>query len=221
MKLYLGSYKPWESNEDFSKCVNMIGDKKKVAIIMNALDYSDDIQRVDNGFLETKQFLESFGLHPFRLELRDYFDKPEELEKQLNDVGLIFIYGGNTFLLRKSFAQSGLDELLPELLAQDMVYSGFSAGGCVLAPTLKGYAQTDDPNVVVVEYDNEIIWDGLGLVPYSIAPHYRSDHKESDSIEKEVEYMKENNIPYKTLHDGEAIVIDGEKTEFLSLEKEK
>ncbi len=55
MKLYLGSYKPWEPDETFSKCISMLGDKKKAAIIMNALDYSDDTLGVNNGFNEAKQ----------------------------------------------------------------------------------------------------------------------------------------------------------------------
>jgi len=219
MRLYLGSYKPRETGEDFSRCIRMIGDKKKAAIIMNALDYSDDLPRVNNGFNDTARFLKSFGLQPYRLNLRDYFDKPKELAEQLNDVGLIFVYGGNDFLLRKAFAQSGLDKLLPELLRQGIVYAGFSAGCCVLAPTLKGYELVDDPGASVEKYDDEIIWDGLGLVPYSVVPHYRSDHAEADDVEKVVEYMKKNNIPYKTLRDGEAIVIDGDKTEFLELSK--
>jgi len=217
MKLYLGSYKPWETGEDFSKCIEMIGDNKKVGIIMNALDYSDDIERLNGVFVETRKFLESFGLKPFRLELRDFFGKPNELAKKLNDVGLIYVYGGNCFLLRKAFAQSGLDKLLPKLLDKGVVYGGFSAGCCILAPTLEGSDITDDPNVIAEKYDNDIIWDGLGLVPYSIEPHYRSDHEESAGIEKEVELMKKKGMPYKTLRDGEAIVIDGGAIEYLRL----
>ena len=184
---------------------------------MNALDYSDDIERVNGGFMETKKFLESFGLQPFRLELRDFFGKPAKLAKHLENVGLIYVYGGNSFLLRKAFAQSGLDKLLPGLLENGVVYGGFSAGCCILAPTLEGYDITDDPKVIVEKYDNNIIWDGLNLIPYSIEPHYRSNHEESAGIEKEVELMKKKGMPYKTLRDGEAIVINGEDVEYLKL----
>ncbi len=55
-------------------------------------------------------------------------------------------------------------------------------------------------------YDQAIIWDGLVLVPYSIAPHYRSDHPETELMEKAVDYFIENKMLFKALHDGEVII---------------
>jgi len=57
-----------------------------------------------------------------------------------------------------------------------------------------------------------VIFDGLGLVDYSIAPHYRSDHLESATIEKVVGFFETNSMPYKALRDGQAIVFDGENS---------
>ena len=52
---------------------------------------------------------------------------------------LVWARGGNTFLLRHALAVSGGDEVLTDLLAKDaIVYGGYSAGGCVLAPSLRG-----------------------------------------------------------------------------------
>jgi dipeptidase E len=47
--------------------------------------------------------------------------------------------------------------------------------------------------------------------------HYKSDHPESTSIDKEVEYCEKNNIPYQTLKDGEVIVVNDEGTKFFRL----
>ena len=96
-----------------------------------------------------------------------------------------------------------------------MVYGGYSAGICILTPTLRGLELVDDADFVPDGYDSEIIWDGLGIVPYSIAPHYKSDHPESPAIDNTVEYFKEKNMPFKTLRDGEAIVIDGDKEQVV------
>ena len=52
----------------------------------------------------------------------------------------------------------------------------------------------------------EIIWDGVGLVDYCFAPHYKSDHPESSLVDKMVEYFVENKMPFKTLRDGEVII---------------
>ena len=54
----------------------------------------------------------------------------------------------------------------------------------------------------------EILWEGLGILDHIILPHYKSDHPESADIDKEVEFCKRNNIPFKTLRDGEVIIIE-------------
>ena len=53
---------------------------------------------------------------------------------------------GNVFTLRMAFAKSGLDRVVVEGLAADQfVYAGFSAGPCVLAPSLAGLELCDPP----------------------------------------------------------------------------
>lgn len=47
------------------------------------------------------------------------------------------------------------------------------------------------------------------MLPFAIAPHYRSDHPEADEIERTVAYFIEQHEPFIALRDGEAIVIDG------------
>ncbi len=74
---------------------------------------------------------------------------------------------------------------------------------------------TDNPNDIPEKYDKEIIWEGLGLLDYNIAVHYQSNHSETELTDLEIEYYKSNNIDYKTLRDGEVIVIDGDKVEIV------
>ena len=70
-----------------------------------------------------------------------------------------------------------MDEILKELLLNDaLAYGGYSAGIDLLTPSLHGSEEVDDPNAIPEGYQSEIIWDGLNLLPYSVAPHYRSDH---------------------------------------------
>lgn len=213
MKLYLGSYLPWETGEDITPLVEMIGENKTMKIIMNGVDFSDDTARRAQSVAEAAKLFGQFGISVDELDLRDYFGKQNELEKALSGVGAIYAYGGNTYILRRAFRQSGLDEFLPKLLRRGVVYGGISVGSCVCAPTLRGLDGTDDPNIVPEKYEPEIIWDGLGLVPYSILPHYRSDHPESASVEEDIKYFKKHNLPYKTLRDGEAIVVNDEEAE--------
>ena len=96
------------------------------------------------------------------------------------------------------------------MLGRDaIVYGGFSAALVIAAPTLRGFEICDDPVAVPAGYRAEFSWDGLGLIPYSIVPHFRSDHPESAMMEDAARTMAEHGLPFRTLHDGEAIVIDG------------
>jgi len=209
MRLYLSSYL-WGNNPE--KIVDLIGNgKKHAAIITNSAD-----QFPDEGIIErTEQdqdFLKSMGITSERLDLRNYFgDKKAALPNKLNEFGFIWVRGANVFILRRAMKQSGFDELLIELLKNDKIaYGGFSAGACVLGSTLRGLELVDDCVIAPEGYMKETIWDGLGILPYAVAPHFKSDHPETHLIDKAVEYFFDNNIPYKALHDGEVIFVDGE-----------
>jgi dipeptidase E len=68
----------------------------------------------------------------------------------------------------------------------------------------------DDPGEIPEGYEGiEVVWEGLGLVDFSIAPHYRSEHPESDLMEDVVARFDADDMPYRVLRDGEALVIRG------------
>jgi dipeptidase E len=122
----------------------------------------------------------------------------------------LWVRGGNTFILRRAFKESGMDQwLIRQKDNRELVYAGYSAGVCVLSPTLKGLELVDDPNIVSEGYPKETVWEGLSLIDFAFAPHFESPgHPETEAVSKEVEYYKKAGIEYKTLHDGEAVVID-------------
>jgi dipeptidase E len=194
----------------------LIGDNKRTAIIANAQDSKSADSRAERVQQEINS-LTALGLQPEELDLRDYFGKTAELNEALKNFGYIWVRGGNVFLLRKAYKQSGFDSLILKLLREDKVaYGGFSAGVCVLAPSLKGIELVDPKDEVAEGYDKEVVWEGLGVLSYALAPHYRSDHPESEDIEKCVEYFKASSIPYKTLRDGEAIVINDDSEKIIA-----
>jgi len=152
--------------------------------------------------------LKILGFQPEELDLRKYFSKPEKLANKLSEFGMLWVRGGNTFILRRAFKESGMDNwLISQKDNNELVYAGYSAGVCVLSPTLKGLEIVDDPNIISEGYKKDIIWEGLGLISFAFAPHYKSNHPETKMVDKEVEYYKNNGIKFKTLHDGEVIII--------------
>lgn len=202
MKLYLSSYKLGDKAQEFAEMFR----NKKVALISNALDFSTDLVRKEKSRKNDEVELQSIGLEPEELDLRLYFGKRQQLREKMKEFGGVWVRGGNTFLLRKAFAQSGFDSLLHECIPTEFVYGGFSAGACVLSPTLEGIDLADDPQAQSEGYSPQVIWDGVGLIPYSIAPHYQSNHPESSLIEKSVKYFQDHGVPFKTLRDGEVII---------------
>lgn len=179
-----------------------------MAVVLNAKDASTEESRSECVVHEMKAMAE-LGLEPIELDLRRYFGQPDRLRRALAEIDLVWVRGGNTFVLRRSLRQSGADEILVELLRTDqIVYGAFSAGVAVLAPSLRGLEAVDDPHAAPEGYDVEPIWEGLGLLPYAFAPHYRSDHPESDSVEQLVRRFIDDHVLFRALRDGEAIVID-------------
>jgi dipeptidase E len=62
--------------------------------------------------------------------------------------------------------------------------------------------------MVPAGYPEEIIWEGLALINYCLAPHFRSNHPESELIEQTINYFLNNKILFKALRDGEVIIIE-------------
>jgi len=207
MKMYLSSYRLGDNPE---KLVALIGTNKKIAVIPNALDFSTDIPRRNEGVQREIDDLNNLGLQAEEVDLRKYFGEQEELEQKLSKFGAIWVRGGNTFVLRRAFKESGMDEwLIRQRNNKELVYAGYSAGVCILSPSLKGLELVDDPIIVGEGYPKETIWGGLGLIDFAFAPHFESPgHPETEAVSKEVEHYKKEGIKYRALHDGEAIVIE-------------
>lgn len=142
------------------------------------------------------------------LDLRDYFGKKDELKEKLEELGAIFVSGGNTFVLRQAMKLSSLDQILPEFKNKDFLYAGYSAAGCVLSSNLRAYQIVDDPSQMPYPAIKGNIWEGLGLIDFAFIPHFQSDHPESKAIDQKIEFCKKNNISFKAVHDGEVIVIE-------------
>jgi dipeptidase E len=209
MRLYLSSYGLGNYPKELIK---LIGHNKNVAVIGNAGDNFGNKKERREKIKKQITSLSEIGLIPREIDLRKYFGKEKELENKLKKLGAVWIRGGNTFILRKAMKLSGFDKIIKKMLKKDeIVYAGYSAAWCILSRSLHGLDIVDNPKDIVIGYPKKVIWSGLGLINYMACPHYKSDHPESTGGKKEIAYYKKNKIPYKTLRDGEVIVINGNK----------
>jgi dipeptidase E len=187
MRLYLSSHR---FGDRFDLLLAMVGQGARAAVISNALD------------------LASHGLDAADLDLRHYFGKEDALEAVLADLDLVWVTGGNAFLLRRAMHQSGFDRLIGPLLERDkLVYGGWSAGAVVASPSLRGMDLMDDPVQVAEGYDPQIIWDGLNLIAFHLVPHFGSG-PDAPAAEKVTAYMLDQAMPYRTMQDGDVLVRD-------------
>ncbi|MCF7871654.1 peptidase E [Candidatus Woesearchaeota archaeon] len=204
MKLYLSSYRLGKETDKLIEMTPI----KKIAYIPNALDFEGaDPKRKQKHIEKDMNSLKELGLQCELLDLKQYFNKEQELKQKLKQIKAVFISGGNTYVLRQAMKLSGMDKILNNIKEnkENFLYAGYSAAGCVLSPSLKVYQTVDNPQTPYKE-QKEIIWEGLGFIDYAFMPHYDSDHNESEDINKEIEYCKTNSKPYKAIRDGEVII---------------
>lgn len=176
-------------------------------VIPNALDVFEDSERKTNGILDKCKDLQELGFETQILDLRNYFNKEDELRRYLQDYKSFYVLGGNVFVLRQAMKLSGFDNYLNDISKLDnYLYAGFSAGICVLAKDLHGIHLADKPEKDPYNYGN-IIWDGIGIIDYMPVPHFDTpEHPESHLMYDVVKYLQDNNLPYQTLRDGDVII---------------
>lgn len=99
MRLYLSSF---HLGSDPRKLKDLVGANKKAAIINNALDCYGDTDRVKKSKQQELDDLKGLGLSPEDLDLRQYFSQAEKLRSRLSEYGLVWVRGGNSFVLRRA-----------------------------------------------------------------------------------------------------------------------
>ncbi len=214
MRLYLSSFRLGQEPQHLTR---MAGSSRRALVVVNSCDLFAEPERAPRVRQEIEA-LRGLGFEPEELDLRRYFREPNAaaLAQQLSGAGLVWVRGGNPFVLIRAMRRTGFSALLREQIVQNaLVYGGYSAGVAMLTPSLHGIELVDDPKSVPEGYDSEVIWDCLGLLDYFVAPHYRSDHPESAAIDKVVEYFIDHHMFFRALRDGEAIVVEGKHEQLV------
>lgn len=193
MRLYLSSYRLGRRAELLRHAGPGTG---RARIVLNALDVYGE-GRLHSYDRETDDLV-GLGYEPAELDLRA---GPVELA----GVDLLWVVGGNAFVLAAAAERAGLRDALRSSWAagSGLIYAGYSAGACVAGPDLTGITAMDDPS----EADYDGLPPGLGLIPERIVPHWRSDHREAPAAEEAVAALVERGDAHLPLRDGDDHVV--------------
>jgi len=203
VKVYLSSYLFGEDVES----LRPDSPPKRAGIVFNALDGFAATRLVNR----TREFepLESLGYDCSEVDLRDYFGDQRGLASRLLDVDLLWVVGGNTFVLARAIAQSGLRTALVQAAAErPFTYAGYSAGACVAGPDLEALSLIDDPAELPDGYSSEAPFECLGLIPFRVVPHWQSDHPESKLAALVAERLQQLGLTFQCLRDGDVMTVE-------------
>lgn len=201
MKLYLSSYRI-PTPDDLATLLGKPLKQVSMVLIPNAQDYYSDrawIVKVNRAVAE----MESLGMNVSVADLRLYLDA-QTLKQDLQEHDLIWVLGGNTFVLRHEMQRSGFEDVVADLLDNGIVYGGDSAGALVAGLSIAGIESADDP-----EFAEEVIENGLCLVPFVVLPHV--DNPEFADVVPKVKELRQGRKDVIELKDSQAVIFDEDK----------
>ena len=215
MRLYLSSFRLGAHPH---RIVDLVREGRRAAVIANAIDNEPADVRVEKVEAEIG-WLTDLGLATEELDLRDFFDpgRQSALAETLESYQLLWLRGGNVFLLRHALKASRADDLIVDALRRDaFVYAGYSAGPCVLSPDLLGLAVVDDITAVEQMYGVPATTTGLGVLDFAFVPHVRSpEHPDSAACENVADAYRAGGLPYRARSDGQVLIIDGQTSAII------
>ena len=144
------------------------------------------------------------GLAQVELIDTERMDLPE-MESIIRRAQLVYISGGNTFLLNHRLHISRLMPYLRKKVQSGLPVVGFSAGMILCGPNI---LTSSDLNTVATSY-----FDGLNVTPFNFFAHYEQDSY-GQAIQDNwlSDYHVFNDNPVILLSDGAYVKVDGKKT---------
>ena len=127
------------------------------------------------------------------------------MEDVVRRAALVYIPGGNTFLLNHRLHVSRLMIFLRKKVQAGLPVVAFSAGTVLCGPNI---LTANDMNTVETSH-----FDGLNVTPYNFFPHYAADsHGQSVQDEWLSDYHFFRDNPVVMMSDGAYVKVDGKKT---------
>ena len=127
-----------------------------------------------------------------------------EMESILRRAALVYIPGGNTFLLNHRLHVSRLTPYLSKKIQAGLPLVAFSAGTILCGPNI---LTSNDLNSVETPH-----FDGLNVTPFNFNVHYAGDLERDNWL---VDYHVFHDNPIIIMADGSYVKIEGRKTQLV------
>lgn len=155
------------------------------------------------------------------VDLVDIAQLPKnEIYDRLAWSDVIFVGGGNTFYLSYWMEESGMFEMLAELI-KTRVYAGISAGSMVVSATIRTSSQAYNSEHFYDESYEEFGPDGRSLaktlqwVDFAFRPHLNSRYFPNVTEQKMQMISNRLGVPIYVVDDDCAIKVDGDTVEVV------
>ncbi|MBD8507938.1 Type 1 glutamine amidotransferase-like domain-containing protein, partial [Hoyosella sp. G463] len=120
MRLFLASYRLGGAGSGLAR---LVPEPRRAAVVANATDAWPAAAR-EWAVRSEMQMLASVGITAHELDLRDHIGDPEGVRAVLDRSDVVWLRGGNTFVLRSRLAQSGADAIITELVRDGRIVYG-------------------------------------------------------------------------------------------------
>jgi len=160
---------------EFFKLAGKKPETIRILFIPTASRYEGELKYVES---DKKNFLDS-GI---RKENIITFDSEKPLvDKDLKNIDVVWVCGGNTFYLLKKMRETGMDKKITELVNNGALYFGVSAGSLLAGPDIAMAEPFDENDVHLQDFT------ALSLTKTSVSPHYNQKEKSVvDSLVKKL-----------------------------------
>lgn len=202
MKLALFSGSDMRSNRDLLS--KMFGNKKNLSVAY--IPSWHDGEEVKEDFKNFSKKIKSFTKKVNFYSLEKKLSKQEK--KDLLSNSIIYIDGGNTFLLLSWIRKNNLLDKLQKF-ARKNILAGQSAGAIIMTNNIK---LAEIPSFTADDNFEKIKnYKALNLTKFEFSPHYEGSDREDFEL---IKYSKKINRIIYACSDESGIFVNGSKAEF-------
>jgi len=152
---------------------------QKVAIIVNA---TNSEKKKAKKTRKVKSRFETIGFDTTKIEM---FDLRKRKVDDLMNFDIVYILGGNPFLLLDEVKKTKADQVLKKYVTHNKILMGYSAGALILGPNLKLMDSVD--NLLGFNEMGLEELECLGFYDFYIFPHYKDFSNQVPELADEID----------------------------------